>query len=96
MTITCSAARVLLRPQAVVLQQLCAYFDVDAPLYQPSRRWSLLDPAEWDQLFLPANQGSRDHQYLLCPVDGDMRYIRRSGTKAADAKVRARCWWYRM
>jgi hypothetical protein len=75
--------------QAVVLKQLCAYFDVDAPLYQPSRRWSLLDPAEWDELFLPAKQGGREHQYLLCPVDGDMRYVRSAHAKPAEAgKVR--------
>ncbi len=61
------------------LQSLSIYFDCDKPLLQPGKCWSALGRDDWDAMLLPGDQqpGKADHQYLLCPVDGDMTYVRR-------------------
>lgn len=42
---------------------------------------TLLDTLEWDQLLLPDKHvRSSNHQYLLSPVDGTMRYTRRKAS----------------
>ncbi|KAG1659488.1 hypothetical protein FOA52_005351 [Chlamydomonas sp. UWO 241] len=69
--------------KAVSLSKLCAYFDVDsAPLHPPRRgKWSDMDVAEWDDLFLPARHYDEmcyTHDFLICPVSGGMKYARRS------------------
>ncbi len=66
--------------QLVALQSLSIYFDTDKPLLDPGKKWSLLDASEWDDLLLPSDQrhvGPDAHQFLLAPVDGRMRYVRR-------------------
>lgn len=68
--------------QMVALLSLAIYFDCDQPLLSPPKKWNLLECREWDALLLPgAHEASDAHQYLLCPVDGTMRYVRR-GPKA--------------
>lgn len=95
--------------QGVQLKSLAVYFDCDKPLMAPGHRWDLITASRWDELMLPANQISTQHQqqqqqvaapaaawvpaapgkppeqppqppqhqYLLCPVDGTLRYVRR-------------------
>eukprot|EP00798_Chlamydomonas_sp_ICE-L_P025164 gene25164-10795_t len=72
--------------KAVSLAKISIYFDVDRPFLKPpdNRTWKQLTRAEWDRLFVPERHyedGAYDndvypHDYLVCPVSGNMKYTR--------------------
>lgn len=80
--------------KAVRLSKLCAYFDVSAPRLQPPgpSGWKGMSVQDWDRLFLPDNHHNRSmycHDFLLCPVSGDMQYNRRAGRfRSSDAEAK--------
>lgn len=51
LTVSCVAE--IHRLQAVALQKLGVYFDVDQPPLAPVKSWQSMDEYEWDAMFLP-------------------------------------------
>ena len=78
--------------KAVELQRLAVYFDCNisrAAFWSPSMDvWGAMGSAEWDSWFRPAIVGvDASHSYVLRPVDGTGRYVRKRDVVELDVRL---------
>lgn len=78
--------------KAVKLQRLAIYFDCNMSreaFWSPSADdWRVMGSAEWDSWFRPAIVGAdSSHSYVLRPVDGEGRYVRKPDVADLDVRL---------